>query len=357
MSVFKEITADIRQKIMNGTLKVGDSLPSVRGLADRWGCAPGTVQRAYRELAVQGLITTTVGQGTCVAGTAVAHTTIRHATLVHHVEAFLLEMMAAGYSPKEAEEAMQEALTRWQARFPEPAEAPKKVLRFVGSHDPIISLLDGRLSEIAPGYELNVTFVGSMGGLLALARQGADIAGCHLWDDETGSYNRPYVERLLPDHRVAMVTLAHRRLGLIVPPDNPLDIQDIPDLVRARFINRQVGTGTRIWLDQRCQELGIETGKIEGYGRTVQTHLQVAGAVAEMEADVGLGIEAAALAYGLDFVLLTTERYDLVMTEEAWLVPGVQALLQWLDSAEAHRKIHNMGGYDVTETGRLTWVN
>jgi putative molybdopterin biosynthesis protein len=357
MSVFKEITADIRQKIMNGTLKVGDSLPSVRGLADRWGCAPGTVQRAYRELTVQGLITTKVGQGTCVAGTAVAHTTIRHASLVHHVEAFLLEMMAAGYSPKEAEEALQEALVRWQARFPEPAEASKQVLRFVGSHDPIIALLDGRFNELSPGYELNVTFVGSMGGLLALARQGADIAGCHLWDDRTNSYNRPYIERLLPGHRVAMVTLAHRRLGFIVPPDNPLDIQDIPDLLRARFINRQVGTGTRIWLEKRCQALGIDTSKIDGYDREVRTHLQVAGAVAEMQADVGLGVEAAALAYGLDFVRLTTERYDLVITAEAWPLPGVQALVKWLQSPDAPKAIQNVGGYDVAETGNVEWVN
>ncbi|MBK8900938.1 MAG: GntR family transcriptional regulator [Anaerolineaceae bacterium] len=357
MTVFKEITAEIRQKIMNGTLKVGDSLPSVRGMADRWGCAPGTVQRAYRELAVQGLITTKVGQGTCVASTAVAHTTIRHATLVNHVEVFLLEMMAAGYSPKEAEGALQEVLTRWQTRFPASAETPKRVLRFVGSHDPVIALLHGRFSELAPDYELSVNFVGSMGGLLALARQGADIAGCHLWDDETNSYNRPYIERMLPGHRVAMVTLAHRRLGLIVPPSNPLDLQDIPDLLHAQFINRQAGTGTRVWLDKRCKALGIDTSKINGYDWEVRTHLQVAGAVAEMQADVGLGVEAAALAYGLDFVRLTTERYDLVITEETWSVPGVQILVEWLQSANAQKAINNVGGYDVTETGRVVWVN
>ena len=81
---------------------------------------------------------------------------------------------------------------------------------------------------------------------------------------------------------MAMVTLAHRRLGLIVPPDNPLDLQDIPDLLRARFVNRQVGTGTRVWLEKRCQALGIDTSKIDGYDREVRTHLQIAGAVAEM---------------------------------------------------------------------------
>ncbi len=114
MSLFKEITAEIRQNIVNGKLKVGDRLPSVRCMADRWNCAPGTVQRAYRELALQGLITTTVGQGTRVASMAVAHTTLRQATLANHVEAFLLEMMAAGYTPKEVEDATLEAMTRYR---------------------------------------------------------------------------------------------------------------------------------------------------------------------------------------------------------------------------------------------------
>ncbi len=359
MSLFKEITAEIRQNIMNGTLKVGDSLPSVRSMADRWDCAPGTVQRAYRELALQGLIMTQVGQGTHVASQAASQTTLRRATLVNRVETFLLEMMAAGYTPKEAEEATREVLARWQSRFGDPEAPPKKLLRFVGSHDPIISLIDGRFHELAPDYELNVTFVGSMGGLMALARQGADIAGCHLWDADSNSYNKPYIARMLPGRRVALLTLAHRRLGLIVFPGNPLQIHDLSDLVRPniRFINRQAGAGTRLWLDTHCRQLGVKPAFIQGYENEVKTHLQVAGAVAEGLADVGLGVEAAALAYGLDFILQTTERYDLIITEEAWELPGVQTLIQWLNSVEAQKAITDLGGYDVAETGQVVWVN
>src|SRR5690606_10312647 len=147
--------------------------------------------------------------------------------------------------------------------------------------------------------------------------------------------------------------LAHRRLGLIVPPDNPLDIQDIPDLLRARFVNRQVGTGTRIWLAKRCQALGIDTSRIDGYDREVQTHLQIAGAVAEMQDEVGLAGGAAGLAYGVCFARLTTERSGPVITEEAWPLPGVQALVKWLQSPDAPKAIQNVGGYDVTETGNV----
>lgn len=359
MTLFKEITAEIRQSIMNGTLKVGDNLPSVRSMANRWGCAPGTVQRAYRELTLQGLISTQVGQGTRVASPAVTHTTLRRAALVNRVEAFLLEMMAAGYTPKEVEDATRDVLARWQARFAEPEAPPKKLLRFVGSHDPIVSLIDGRFPTLAPDYDLNVTFVGSMGGLLALARQGADIAGCHLWDVESDSYNEPFIRRMLPGHRVAMLTVAHRRLGLIVPSGNPRQFYGLPDLIRpdVRFINRQSGAGTRLWLEARCQQLGLNLTGIQGYETEVRTHLQVAGAVAEGQANVGLGIEAAALAYDLDFVLLTTERYDLVMTEAAWELSGVQTLAQWLRSAEAHKAITDLGGYDVAETGHVVWVH
>jgi molybdate-binding protein/DNA-binding transcriptional regulator YhcF (GntR family) len=359
MSLFKEITADIRQSIMNGTLKVGESLPSVRSMSERWGCAPGTVQRAYRELALQGLITTQVGQGTRVASPAVAPTTLRRATLVNRVEAFLLEMMAAGYTPKEAEEATREVLARWQSRFSESESPPKKLLRFVGSHDPIISLIDGRFPTLAPDYDLNVTFVGSMGGVMALARQGADLAGCHLWDAESNSYNEPFIRRMLPGRRVAMLTVAHRRLGLLVPPGNPRQIHDLPDLIRpdVRFVNRQAGAGTRLWLEARCRQLDLNPANILGYENEVGTHLQVAGVVAEGQADVGLGIEAAAVAYGLAFVLLTTERYDLVIPEAVWELSGIQALVQWLNSTAAHEAINDLGGYDVAETGRIVWVH
>lgn len=358
MSLFKEITADIRQKIMNGTLQVGDPLPSVRNMAQRWECAPGTVQRAYRELALQGLIVTQVGQGTRVASPATSQTTLRRATLVNRVEAFQLEMMAAGYTPREVENATREVLARWQARFTEAESPPKKLLRFVGSHDPIILLLDGRFPELVPDYELNLTFVGSMGGLLALARQGADIAGCRLWDAESNGYNEPFVRRLLPGRRVALLTVAHRRLGLLVLPGNPLAIRDLADLPRpeVNFINRQPGAGTRLWLDTRLEQLGLNSDAIQGYDHDVKTHLQVAGAVAGGQADVGLGVEAAALAYSLDFILLTTERYDLVIPETVWQLPGCQAIVTWLNSEAAGQAIAELGGYDTGATGCVTWI-
>jgi len=353
MSLAKEISADIKQNILDGSLKAGDHLPSVREMAGRWQCAPGTVQRAYRDLAAQGFITTQIGQGTRIA-THSTSDSLRRATLVNQIEAYGLELQARGYNASELEEAMREVVVRWQARLDEQHEPPRRRLRFVGSHDPIVSLIDGRFPTIAPNYQLSVTFAGSLDGLLALARQKADIAGCHLWDAESNSYNEPFIHRLLPDQSVMLLTLSHRRLGLITPPGNPRQICSLPDLVRpgVRFINRQAGAGTRLWLEARCQQLGLNTALILGYEHTVYTHLQIAGAVAEGLADVGLGVEAAAQAYNLGFVPLTTERYDLVMTPDVWQLPGVQALVHWLNTTETHQAITALGGYDTTETGR-----
>jgi GntR family transcriptional regulator len=184
-SLYQEIAATIRQQIHTGALNPGDELPSVREMSEQWGCAPGTVQRAYRELTQQGLVTTQVGQGSRVAERTELHTPLRRATLVNQLEALLLGIIAAGYSPREVDSAMHEVLDRWQARVEQSEPGPEQVLRFVGSHDPIVSLIACQFSTLVPGYSLKVTFVGSLGGLIALARYGADLAGSHLWDKET----------------------------------------------------------------------------------------------------------------------------------------------------------------------------
>jgi molybdate-binding protein/DNA-binding transcriptional regulator YhcF (GntR family) len=357
--LFQQIADSIRQQIVSGALKPGDSLPSVRAMSEQWGCAPGTVQRAYQELARQSLIATQVGQGSKVAAQLEMHTPLRRATLVNQIEAFMLGVLATGYTAQEIDVATHQVLDRWQASFENVEGAPREqVLRFVGSHDPIISLIAARFEGLVPHHRLQVTFVGSLGGLIALARQGADLAGSHLWDKETATYNSPYIRRLLPGRRVALITLAHRRLGLITPRGNPQAVNGLEDLARPglRFINRQWGAGTRVWLDTRLEELGIRSGQIEGYDNTANTHLEVAGAVAEGQADVGLGVEAAALAYGLGFTLLTIERYDLVIPAEVWELEAIQTLARWLTSEEAAQDINGIGGYDTGQTGHVEWV-
>ena len=140
--------------------------------------------------------------------------------------------------------------------------------------------------------------------LMALARCEADIAGIHLWDTATGTYNVPFVQRVLPNRRVALLGLISRQLGLLLPPGNPQHIQSLADLARSgvRLANRQPGSGTRVWLDAQLKSLGIAAEAIAGYNTAESSHLAIARVVARRDASVGLGIQSAAPAYGLDFV-------------------------------------------------------
>ncbi len=360
--LYLQIADAVRQELLAGKLRPGDLLPTVREMAERWGCTPGTVQQAYKELAQQGLAVSRAGQGTRVGAALPAQlsdrTPLRRASLVHQAEAFLLEVLAAGYTPAEAESAFRAALDRWRALAAMRPEVTPRVLRFVGSHDPAISLVAGRFPEICPGCALELAFTGSLGGLIALAEGKADLAGSHLWDEESDTYNAPFIRRLLPGRRVALLTLARRRLGLIVPPGNPAGLTNIADLTRPglRIVNRGRGTGTRVWLDAQLARRGIPSDAIIGYHQEASTHAEVARAVAEGQADAGLGIEAAARAYGLGFIFLTTEPYDLVIPAEAWESSPMQTLAAWLCTEDARAAIGGLGGYETTETGQVVWV-
>ena len=364
--LYHQIAEAVRQKILQGELKPGDRLPSVREMTANWGCTLGTVQRAYQELARQGLVTSRAGQGTRVVEKLPARddTPLRRAALIHRAETFLLEVLTAGYSSSDVEEAVRLALERW--RLVEQGAVPARAgeLRFAGSHDPAVAWLAGHFGEIAAGYTLRLAFSGSLGGLIALAQGKADLAGCHLWDEEADatrpgdSYNLPFVRRLLPGRRMAVVTLAHRRLGLIVPPGNPAGLQGLADLARPGvcFVNRQPGSGTRVWLDAQLRQLKIAAQSIAGYGTEMMTHSDVARAIAEGQADAGLGLESAARIYGLDVIPLTSERYDLVIPAENMSLPAIKALLAWLGSSEGKQAIASLGGYQLEETGVVQWV-
>jgi putative molybdopterin biosynthesis protein len=213
------------------------------------------------------------------------------------------------------------------------------------------------LTESEPELALETSFMGSLGGLIALAQNEADVAGTHLWDETTDSYNLPYVRRLLPGRRIVLVTLALRSLGLMTAPDNPHQIEKLADLAQpaVRLANRQPGSGTRVWLDARLKALAIDPQTVTGYGREEMTHMAVAQAVRQGEADVGPGIHAAAAAYGLHFIPLTQERYDLVFPEAVWQTAAAQALVGIIRSESFKEAVEALGGYDTAVTGQEIW--
>jgi molybdate-binding protein/DNA-binding transcriptional regulator YhcF (GntR family) len=364
--LYQEIAESLRRHIASGDLQPGDKLPPVREMAQNWDCTPGTVGRAYAQLSQEGLVVGHRGGGTRVTPNALQpeHPTWHWASLVNQAEQFLLAAIRGGHTPAQAEAALSAAISRWRdlgrkETPPSPASTNVfKRLRFVGSHDLTIELVSRLLSEEDSQAQFSIEYVGSLGGLIALARNEAEIAGTHLWDEATDTYNLPFVRRLLPGRRAVLVTLAHRSLGLIIPPGNPQQLRMLWDLAHpdVRLVNRQSGSGTRVWLDAQFKALDIAPESVPGYEQEEATHLAIARAVDQGKATVGLGIHAAASAYGLDFIPLTQERYDLAFPEPVWKAPMAQTMIAIIRSPRFKEAVAALGGYDTTQTGQETWI-
>jgi putative molybdopterin biosynthesis protein len=316
-------------------------------------------------LSREGLVVAHRGAGTRVTSSALQGKPEpwRWASLINRAETFLLDVIGAGHTPSEAENALSVAIARWQELQsrgkPEPVQIhPESQLRFVGSHDLVVELLPRMLAVHSPAISLELKYVGSLGGLMALARDEADVAGVHLWDESSDSYNAPFVRRVLPGRVVVLLTLCYRSLGLIVEPGNPLRLHSLRDLAKpgVRFVNRQAGSGTRVWLDAQLKALHMAPSDIVGYADTERTHLGVARALAEGRAAAALGIQAAGAAYGLGFQPLTQERYDVVLPEEVWSTTAARQLVEVIRSAEFRDAVLALGGYDVAETGQEVWI-
>lgn len=366
--VYLEIAEAMRRQIVSGELPAGERLPSVRAMSERWRCTPNTVGRAYSLLATEGLVSGHRGGGTRVAWQAgrrgeTPSPEWQWASLVNRAESYLLDALNQGHTPAHAEAALAAAIARWQElrrrpSQPERLEAAGEAaeVRFSGSHDLSVELLGRFLSERTPPVSLSTDFVGSLGGLMALAVGDAHIAGSHLWDEETGTYNVAFVQRVLPNRSTVLLNLAHRIQGLIVPRGNPQGLASISDLAGPGvvFVNRQPGSGTRVWLDTRLRSAGLASGRIAGYEHEESTHTGVARAVAEGRATAGLGIAPAATAYDLGFVPLGRERYDLVIPFEIWESPRILALRAVVSSGSFQEAVKALGGYDISETGSET---
>ena len=224
----------------------------------------------------------------------------------------------------------------------------------IGSHDLVLDLAASALREVDPRLTLASSNVGSLGGLVALRDGLCHVAGSHLLDPESDTYTLPYVDQVLAGHDAAVIRLVHREQGFIVAPGNPLGLRGVADLAGGdvRYVNRQRGAGTRVLLDHELARAGIDSVQVDGYGREEHTHLAVAAAVAAGRVDCGLGIRAAARAFGLDFVPVTDEPYDLVTTEPVLATGVLDPVLALLRDPSFLARIEALGGYSTAESGR-----
>jgi excisionase family DNA binding protein len=230
-----------------------------------------------------------------------------------------------------------------------------RALLAAGSDDPVLTLLSGELRKGDPGVLLFLASTGSTEGLRALDRGDIDVAFSHLHDPATGEYNLPFLPELVSGRPVAAVNLFHREIGLVVPGDGTGRVRDVGDL-RApgvRLVNRQPGSGTRALLEQELAKAGVDAAAIEGWDREVSTHHEVALAVKSGEADVGVATLSVARLFGLQFVPLREERFDMVVDRAVFFERRFQALVDRLVSGPFRERACRIGGYDFRSCGSV----
>jgi molybdate-binding protein/DNA-binding XRE family transcriptional regulator len=232
-------------------------------------------------------------------------------------------------------------------------EAAQKRLVLAGC-DPATGLLAHMVEKIS-GVEIVSAAASSKLALTWLSQGKVHIAGSHLEDPKTGEFNLPYLRKQFPDGDFSVVTFARWEEGFVVAAGNPKRVRKIEDLARknVRFVNREPGSGSRGLLDQLMERAHMDAENVQGYDRIAHGHLAAAYCVVSREADVCLATRSAAQTFGLDFVPLHSERYDLVMRKRTADLPAVKAFLDVLQRATLRRKLEVLAGYDTSQTGTL----
>lgn len=228
---------------------------------------------------------------------------------------------------------------------------PDRILA-AGSNDPVLDLL---LSQ--KNYD-NVNIfssnTGSTEGLRLLAESRADIAWCHLFDPETGTYNIPYITSHFSDRKVAVVHLFYREIGLLVAPTHAKKIKKLEDIASgSRFINRQKGSGIRLFLDYNLKKAGIDPAAITGYENEVYTHFEIGLSILAGKADAGISSVAISKLMGIPFVPLARESFDMVVGKDTFFEKGIQTFIEILQSKKFRKTVEPLGDYSFADSGKI----
>lgn len=248
-----------------------------------------------------------------------------------------------------------ESGTEVTVRLLHSAEELRNSLVAIGSHDPLLDEISDIMRQTFGNISMSSSHVGSMGGIMAIRRGEAHVAGIHLLDELTGEYNISYIKKYFPNGGVRLIECVKRTQGLMLAKGNPKKISVINDLLEPgiRYVNRQKGSGTRILCDYLCRKENIDTEKIYGYDREEFTHTAVAALIAADSADASLGVYSAAKLYDLDFMPICEEQYDLLIPDYAWDTRMVRCLIEVLQSSEFRQRLMQMGGYSLENPGNV----
>lgn len=224
----------------------------------------------------------------------------------------------------------------------------------ISGQDKSLDMLARALESTADGYQPLRAYMGSIDGLVAMYQGKADIVSTHLYDGEENSYNLPYVKRILHGHAYIIIHFFKRKTGFFVAKDNPKSIDGWQDLIRpdVTMINREIGSGIRVLLDEQLKLNRLKKQKIKGYSRMQTSHAEVAAFIAQNKADIGIGTENAAKIANIDFIPMVNESYDLVILKNESTTVLIQTILKSMQSKIFQENIQALG-HDITHMGEI----
>lgn len=222
---------------------------------------------------------------------------------------------------------------------------PEKTLIFAGSHDMALDILKDIMKK--NGVDLVIKTTGSMGGITSLKNETSHIGALHLFDPETGTYNKPFISKYLDEKKFKLVNFLIREQGIIVAAGNPKKISSVKDLVSSdvSFVNRQRGSGTRVLFDHLLKTNNIKPSQLNGYSKVQYTHPGLAALIANGMSDAGIGIRAAAQAFNLDFIPVAYEQYDFLIPEDLMNDDRIKVLINAIRSDCFIQTVNKMAGY------------
>lgn len=227
----------------------------------------------------------------------------------------------------------------------------------ISGQDMSLDLLANAIDKTGAVYRPLRSYTGSLNSLIAMYEGESDIVSTHLFDGDTETYNLPYIKKILSGREYLVVNLLSRSAGLFVQKSNPKNIKGWSDFSKPnlKMVNREIGSGARVLLDEKLRLEGIIPRTIDGYDSVEMNHIAVASKIASGYADVGVGIEKAATMVGVDFIPMINEQYDLVMLKERGNEILRDSILSVLRSKEFQHEIGALGGYDLSLTGTIIY--
>jgi len=264
----------------------------------------------------------------------------------------------AMYKSKTREES-RHPLTQQASQTQQPADSAVSQAKsvIISGQDISLDILASHMEQKSKLYRPLRSYVGSLNSLISMYMGECDVVSTHLFDGDTGEYNIPFIRKILVGQSYVVVNLVSRWTGFFVKKGNPQNIHTWNDLTRpdVTIVNREKGAGARVLLDEQLRIHGISKEQINGYSTELSSHLNVAGAIAKGEADVGVGIEKVASIVDVEFIPLQKERYDLVMLKTPENLPWIELVADILHSPTVKAELAAIGGYDLTLTGQVMY--